>query len=260
MDMLRSCYRSSMALYRDRPDILTPGRWRWCHEDAEAVPHPHAFGSLRWGDQGVEEYHDLGEQPGEKPYDKGRPDPRKLGKHFCGSAFAWANGDLFADRGTLPADAVGLPHCCEAKAPLEIADEDAGTADQSLGTRPVGGCGPGTPALSDTIVAFMDYADGGAGLHLPRVWILERVGPDFQLWVQQQGFGLQTLTAFVACVYPTFAGHLFKISNTGGPPAWQEQQEISPEFHEPWDNTVILPPLGIPFSPDRPVRVRLIEG
>lgn len=48
MEWLRSCYRSFMRPYPDRPDIVVPGCWRWCPEGALPLPVPHVFESRQW--------------------------------------------------------------------------------------------------------------------------------------------------------------------------------------------------------------------
>ena len=91
MDYLRSCYRSRMRLYSDRPDILTPGRWHFCPPGAIVAP-PSVFFSRRWDDH---VYGDdaLGEvQQRYYRYYEGVTDPRLTGTHYCGDPSVWLEG------------------------------------------------------------------------------------------------------------------------------------------------------------------------
>jgi len=48
MDLLRSCYYSRMAIYRDRPDIMVAGSWHFSPPGAKVLPFMHGFGSGQW--------------------------------------------------------------------------------------------------------------------------------------------------------------------------------------------------------------------
>ena len=113
MDYLRSCYRSRMRLYSDRPDILTPGRWHFCPPGAIVAP-PSVFFSRRWDDH---VYGDdaLGEvQQRYYRYYEGVTDPRLTGTHYCGDPSVWLEGIPYAARPGLELDATGMPLCCSA--------------------------------------------------------------------------------------------------------------------------------------------------
>jgi hypothetical protein len=115
MDALRSCYRSQMRLFSDRPDVLTWGRWRWSPPGAITGP-PTVFFARRNQLQD-EEDRPLGEVYAiQYAYTKGHADPRLTGLHYCGSQ-AWTQGILYADRPGLELDATGIPLCCSAAAP-----------------------------------------------------------------------------------------------------------------------------------------------
>lgn len=71
-DILRSCYRSVMAPYPDRPDILVPGRWYWCPNDARPLGFAHVFESRQWDPSNpVPEEPAVGEQPPRGAWFKG---------------------------------------------------------------------------------------------------------------------------------------------------------------------------------------------
>lgn len=107
-----------MRLYRDRPDVLTEGRWRWCPEGAEALPFPHAFSPRIYDIAG---FHLPDDAVGEVEWIgkcRGDDDPRYTGRHHCGTADQFLNGSLFAERGSLPVDAEGVPLCCGVAPPV----------------------------------------------------------------------------------------------------------------------------------------------
>jgi hypothetical protein len=115
MDTVRSCYRSQMRLYSDRPDILTWGRWYRCPPGALPAP-PSAFTSSQWlkpeaGNPPLGEIY----QP-RPPYSKLPADPRLTGLHYCGTT-AWTEGITYAERPGLPLDITGMPTCCQALPP-----------------------------------------------------------------------------------------------------------------------------------------------
>jgi len=48
VDFLRACYTSSRRLYKDRPDVVTVGRYWFAPPGTPHLPFPHIFGSLNW--------------------------------------------------------------------------------------------------------------------------------------------------------------------------------------------------------------------
>jgi hypothetical protein len=111
MDLLRSCYASSMAPYPDRPDILIPGAWHWSPPAGLWLPFPTAFCSAAW-DEKLKPHIVLGEQPPRGAYSKGPPVAAFQGQHFCGGPAVWLNGQLSTAPG-LAVDANGIPLCCQ---------------------------------------------------------------------------------------------------------------------------------------------------
>lgn len=112
MDDLRYCYRSSMRLFKDRPDVLVPGQWFWCPPGAKRVPYKHPFTSTWLLPEVAKVDQPLGEVIPTGEIVDGTPNPRYLGLNVCGSADVWANGILYADRGTPLLDNDGVPPCC----------------------------------------------------------------------------------------------------------------------------------------------------
>jgi hypothetical protein len=111
MDLLRSCYASSMAPYPDRPDLVVAGSWHWSPPGSRWLPFPTAFCSSQWDPGGTPTIR-LGEQPPRGAYSKGLPVPAFQGRHFCGSEDVWLNGQL-STAPPLPVDADGIPLCCQ---------------------------------------------------------------------------------------------------------------------------------------------------
>ena len=122
MDYIRECYRSQWRLYRDRPDVLTWGRWYWCPEGAAAIPGQHRMRSSThdfdpWVDDSIGEVRQA--RPLTLP---GVPNPRYTGQgHHCGTVAHYQTGSLYAERGTPPTDVEGVPTCCDA---LPVADPE----------------------------------------------------------------------------------------------------------------------------------------
>lgn len=112
MDYIRSCYKSSMRLYSDRPDVLTTGRWYFSPEGAKVIPFQHKFGSSSWLPNGRDDSVPLGEVGARGAWTNGICPPQFDGSHFCGERSAWQNGILYADRPGLAADPFGFPLCC----------------------------------------------------------------------------------------------------------------------------------------------------
>jgi hypothetical protein len=80
MDLLRSCYSTSMRFFRDDPtecDVI----WYWCPPDAKPFPGPTVFNSANWDSQkGIDG--DLGEV-------RGAPRPWRSGQQ------PWVDGGFF---------------------------------------------------------------------------------------------------------------------------------------------------------------------
>lgn len=119
MDMLRSCYRSSIRPYRDRPDILVLGRWYFCKRGAKAIPFTHVFTSLNWLPEGKKLQPVIGEVPPRGDYSKQAGPSTWIGQSFCGTQDAWLHGILYADRTKPLVHHDGSPCSCP---PVPVAD------------------------------------------------------------------------------------------------------------------------------------------
>jgi hypothetical protein len=112
MDLLRSCYRSKMRLFSDRPDVLTDGQWFWCPDGAKPIPFMNRFVSQSQDYKHLEGSPAVGEYRGRGAWLNGACPPQYTGTHFCGEVEAWQNGILYADRPGLPIGEDGYPSCC----------------------------------------------------------------------------------------------------------------------------------------------------
>jgi len=110
--MLRSCYKSSQKIYRDRPDVSVEGEWKFCLPGAVALPFAHPFVSRNWDAEGTTGLDTIGEQPGSMPWRNGEINPQLIGTNWCGTPTDWDQGGLYDERGTAPVNGSGLPLCC----------------------------------------------------------------------------------------------------------------------------------------------------
>lgn len=143
MDFARTLYHSSQRLYRDRPEVLTPGRWRWCPPGARPVPYWHLYGvSFDNLDRELEPA--LGESvlSPRRQYSDREP-TRLTGRGVCGSQEVWEGGGLYAERFVLPVRADGLPVCCPALPVEPTGDAVGGESIQRAAGVPAGGVATG---------------------------------------------------------------------------------------------------------------------
>lgn len=161
MDCVRSCYRSRMALYRDRPDVLTEGRWHFCPPGAKPVPYLHLFGSSNYDPDGRFDPQ-VGEVgTGSHPWSNGSSNPRLLGQNTCGSAEQWMTGSVFISQGTPAVDADGVPLCCLALPIMGGGDADGGECLQNWGFKQEAGGGDGDDGQSRQFSGGYQEAIGG---------------------------------------------------------------------------------------------------
>jgi hypothetical protein len=114
MDSSTHLYRSNFRPFRDRPDIIVPGRWYWCPEGARALPFWHAMGSYTQDSSTIEgEDFELGEIPEWEGTQFHVPNPRYGGQHWCGTPDDWQLGAVYGQ--TIPVDAEGVPLCCQSE-------------------------------------------------------------------------------------------------------------------------------------------------
>jgi hypothetical protein len=143
MDLARTLYRSSQRLFRDRPEVLTPGRWRWCPPGARPVPYLHCYG-ISYDNLDREKEPPLGESvlSPRRQYSDYEP-TRLTGQGVCGAEGLWREGGLWADRTVLPTRPDGVPTCCPARAIEPTGDAIGGASVQRMGGTPMGGIGMG---------------------------------------------------------------------------------------------------------------------
>lgn len=157
MDYITQCYYSNMRPYRDRPDIVVPGRWRWCPDGAKAIPYLHRFGShtMDWGEERLDP--PVGEVPRKNGRTRGESSPRYTGQHFCGTEEDWTLGTLHATHTPPPVDADGIPLCCL------LAGEPLGgwVLDGESDQHAVGGGGVEVGGTGLEAEPFEWYPDGG---------------------------------------------------------------------------------------------------
>lgn len=110
-DVLRSCYKSSMRLYRDS-DLLTEGAWYFTPEGAKQLPYDTFIVSREWDDDKRFPWVGLGEVRARGKWVRGNPNPFLTGDHACGARDRWERGGLIAERGTIAVDEHGVPECC----------------------------------------------------------------------------------------------------------------------------------------------------
>lgn len=119
MEALRSCYRSSFRLFPDRPDVLTPGEWKFCLPGAAEIPFFHPYGSRTWDEDGSD-YRSvtLGEVLPRGSWRRGDTPEGMNGTHYCGTQEVWQNGVFYGNR-INPEDEFEGEHteafCCSAE-------------------------------------------------------------------------------------------------------------------------------------------------
>jgi hypothetical protein len=112
MAYLRSCYYSSMRPFRDRPDVLIKGSWRWCPDGAKVLPFRHLFGPFTMDPSTMVVDPPVGEVPLYGGKSRGKSSTRYIGQNWCGSIDVWQNGALYSALGTPAVDNEGIPLCC----------------------------------------------------------------------------------------------------------------------------------------------------
>lgn len=111
MELLRSCYKSSMRLYKDRPDVLTPGRWVWVDEDAGPMPFATLYASRIWDPDPLQPDQPIGEVRDTMRWVNGSSTPLPR-RGWCGTKQQWQEGSNYADAGLLPLGQQDIPLCC----------------------------------------------------------------------------------------------------------------------------------------------------
>lgn len=147
-----------MRLYKDRPDILTPGRWRFCPPGAIVTPTSVFF--ARRNDLDDTGDYALGEvYQRNYSWSNGKTQGRLTGLNYCGSSDVWLNGNLFGE--TLPLDQGGIPLCCKLGPPPPNPLLLGGSGRRvrvGHGVLMVGGGGLGFVKVSASVCTCMDVS------------------------------------------------------------------------------------------------------
>jgi len=122
MDVLRSCYKTSMKLWKDR-DTLTPVRWFFCEPGAKVFERLCSFRSLKTWDRVSDRTGMVGEKNGVTPYDKGANPLIYEGVNHCGTDLAMAEGGLSSRDPEIVTDSNGWATCCSGDGPLNLPKE-----------------------------------------------------------------------------------------------------------------------------------------
>jgi len=116
--MLRSCYRTQMRFYPNRPDVLTDVVWSRVPDGTPFVPFFNPFGSAIWDDPHEALDTSLGEvwQTPISWYN-GRPVATWPAAMPCGSAADWADGITYPPSPLQPIPPGYVPTCCTSTPP-----------------------------------------------------------------------------------------------------------------------------------------------
>lgn len=74
VEWVRSSFRSYWRLFRDRPEVLTPGRYVFAPKNTPCCPFPTFLGSRDWTSDERDPWPELGEWEGARTWDSGRYD------------------------------------------------------------------------------------------------------------------------------------------------------------------------------------------
>lgn len=112
VDLVRSCYKTKMRFFRDRPDIETEVEWFFTEPGAKFLPFRTAFNSANWwADKTIAPL--LGEISGAaRPWRSGQPPAPYAGQSPCGSAEQFLHGDAVPPSPPVERLANGMPVCC----------------------------------------------------------------------------------------------------------------------------------------------------
>jgi hypothetical protein len=95
VEWLRSCYRSTWRLFRNAPDVLTPGRYYFSPEGTPHYPGLHHFGSRNWTSDERDPEPALGETSlSPRPYEKGNQTTGSIPVALVGDSVCVGLGDL----------------------------------------------------------------------------------------------------------------------------------------------------------------------
>jgi pimeloyl-ACP methyl ester carboxylesterase len=120
VEFLRRCYRSEWFLFRDAPDVATPGRY-YFNDDAPAYPGFHLYGSRSWQPESHEMAQGLGERLDvAQPWVEGNAPAWPAKAQAVGSPDCIASGALIDDAIPYGATFDGLIEACVFKQDPDI--------------------------------------------------------------------------------------------------------------------------------------------
>ena len=174
MDYLRTCYRTRMRLWSDRPDTV-PVRWFRCDAGAKPFPGRHRFSSRVWREDKTQNF-PIGESQNAREYDKGLNRLGYRGLSFCGRKEAFAAGGRAGADKEIVTNADGSTPCCR------MPNVNAAGAGQLggggwFGTYGAGGASAGGTATVATLyISPSPYPTGTSGGTAPQGPALSQLG------------------------------------------------------------------------------------
>jgi hypothetical protein len=112
VEFLRSCYVGSWRLYKDRPDVLTKGRYYFSPPDTPHYPNFHLLGSQTWLDRQHDPSVPLGEVLERTQWYDGAGPVTVVPSVRVGSKDCIADGEEYKNRIALPMTTDGVPSTC----------------------------------------------------------------------------------------------------------------------------------------------------
>jgi len=154
MDLMRSCYKSKMRPYLDRPDVEIAGEWQFCLPGAKPLPFPHRFGSQIWDWHNTYCNPAIGEATGFDGYASAAVNAKLTGEKFCGREEYLRFGSPF-DAARIATDCDGLPLCCITDPVFCLGDSDGnGLQTQADGWTQ-------EPGVTEPLAGDADDGEGG---------------------------------------------------------------------------------------------------
>lgn len=129
VEWLRSCYQSRWALFADRPDVHTSGRYYFAEEGVPFVAGQHIFGSSEWLDKNWGHAQGLGEIiNSSRSWDNGQPPAVMPGVDTIGRPNCLEQGERFSDGIPSATLIAGFPPQCLRTQPVVSKSFDAASA------------------------------------------------------------------------------------------------------------------------------------
>jgi hypothetical protein len=165
---IRSCYKTFMRFYRDRPDLLTEVQWYFVPNDRAALPFAYSFGSQIY-DRKILAEANVGEVYNPHPYRKGNPPYPVPTVGLCGTPQQWRDGALSTD--PLPPLQPGgnVPICCGQVPIVPTGGMAPGGRSQSVNLVRRGGLAIGGYSNNTRYVSTGGLAIGGLQIHVQLV-------------------------------------------------------------------------------------------